>query len=62
MGMTFVFTDSQDRYVYIGGTEKHTCALTSGTFMCCNVGLMSKTSGFVCEKAVRHQAEHLQQL
>lgn len=27
------------------GLKKHTCALTSGTFMRCNVVLMSKTSG-----------------
>lgn len=40
-----------ENYVYIGGIEKHTCALTSGTFMCCNVVLMSITSVPVCEKA-----------
>lgn len=44
------------------GTEKHTCALTSGTFMCCNVVSMGKTSVSVCEKAARHLVKHLQQL
>lgn len=49
--------------VYTGGaTEKHTCALTSGTFMCCNAVLMNKTSGPVCEKTACHLARHPQQL
>lgn len=42
------------------GTEKHTCALTSGTFMCCDVELMGKTSVPVCENAAC--VRHLQQL
>lgn len=43
-----------DKMCLYEGPEKHTCALTSGTFMCRSVVLMSKTSAWVCEKAACH--------
>lgn len=38
-----------------GGQKKHTSALTSGTFACCNVVSVNKTSVCVCVRASLRQ-------